>query len=137
MTTHQFHLCPKCSKKFIPKYKVSSYKGEKIICPRCQKAIQPPKQARSVLNLLQWSQEAGITLHFNKDLGSEILYVCDGKWKQFDATVDKVGKIHVSYGHMENTTVFDKRHFMELIQRQREYINGKPNPNTTIQTKNS
>jgi len=122
MTTHTFHLCPKCSRNFTPKYKVGSYKGEKIICPRCKKAEQPPKQAMNVLKLLQWAQEAGITLHFSKDLGSELLYVCDGEWKRFDATVDKGGRIFVSYGHMENTLVHDKRHFMELVQRQRECI---------------
>ncbi|MBU0761535.1 MAG: hypothetical protein KKD39_00775, partial [Candidatus Altiarchaeota archaeon] len=72
MTAHKFHLCPKCSKKFTPKYKLASYKGEKITCPRCQKASQPPKQSRSVLKLLQWAQEAGITLHLSKDLGSEL-----------------------------------------------------------------
>ena len=137
MTSHKFHLCPKCSKKFTPKYKVSSYKGEKIICPRCQKSVQPPKQARSVLKLLQWGQEAGITLHFSKDLGSELLYVCDGKWKQFDASVDKGGRISVSYCLVENSIVYDKRHFMELVQRQRDYINGNLNSQSTIQTKSS
>ena len=125
MTTHNFHLCPKCSRNFTPKYKVSSYKGEKIICPRCQKALQPPKQARSVLKLLQWAQEAGITLHFSKDLNSEQLYVCDGKWKQFDASVDKGGRIFASYGHMESSLVYDKRHFMELVQRHKDYQLGK------------
>lgn len=128
MTTHKFHLCPKCSKKFTPKYKVASYKGNKEICPRCQKAEKPPNQTRAVLRLLQWGQEAGITLHFSKDLGSELLYVCDGKWKHFDATVNKGGRIFVSFGHMENSIVHDKRQFMGLVQRNRDYLAGKLNP---------
>ncbi|MBU0762611.1 MAG: hypothetical protein KKD39_06255 [Candidatus Altiarchaeota archaeon] len=49
----------------------------------------------------------------------------------FDATVDKNGRIHVSYGQMENSIVHDKRHFMELVQRQREYLNKKPNTQMT------
>jgi hypothetical protein len=127
MTTHKFHLCPKCSRSFTPKYKVSQYKGDKIICPRCQKNLQPPKQARSAERLLQWSHEAGISLHFSQDLGSELSYVCDGKWKQFEARVTKEGKISVCYGRMEDSIAYDKRHFMELVQRHREYIADKPN----------
>jgi hypothetical protein len=127
MTAHKFHLCPKCSRKFTPKYKVASYKGGKIICPRCQKASEPPKQTRSVEKLLQWSHEAGITLHFSKDLNSELLYVCDGMWKQFDARVDKRGRISVSYGRMEDGIAYDKQQFMGLVQRHRDYIGGKPN----------
>jgi hypothetical protein len=125
MTTHKFHLCPKCSSKFTPKYKVGSYKGGKIICPRCQKALQPPKQARSVLKLSEWAHDAGITLHFSQDLGNALLYVCDGNWQKFDATVDKGGRIFVSFGHMENSIVYDKRQFMELVQRHRDYRLGR------------
>jgi hypothetical protein len=125
MSTHQYHLCPKCSKKFTPKYKVAQYKGEKEICPRCKKNLQPPKQARSVENLIQWSHDAGITLHFAKDLGSELLYVCDGKWKHFDARVNKQGRIFVSYGQMEDSIAYDKGQFMELVQRHRDSQFGK------------
>jgi hypothetical protein len=130
MTTHKFHLCPKCSRRFTPKYKVSQYKGDQIICPRCQKTLRPPKQARSVERLLQWSNEAGISLRFSKDLGSELLYVCDGRWKQLDVRVTKDGKISVYYGRMEDSLAYDKRHFMELVQRHREYIADKPNEDT-------
>jgi hypothetical protein len=127
MTTHKFHLCSSCSKKFTPKYKVAQYKGEKNLCPRCQKKLRPPAQTRCVERLLQWGQEAGITLHFGKDLGSELLYVCDGRWKEFDARVNKQGRLSISYGRMKDGIVYDKRHFMELVQHHRDHISGKPN----------
>jgi len=96
-----------------------------IFCPRCQKTEKPPNQARAAMRLLQWGQEAGITLHFSKDLGSELLYVCDGKWRHFDATVNKGGRIRVSWGLTENSIVYSKRQFMELVQRHRDYQSGQ------------
>ena len=124
MTTHKFHLCPKCNKNFTPKYKVGSYTGGKILCPRCQKMEKPLKQAQSILKLIQWGHEVGLTFHFSKDLGTELHYVCDGVWKQLEATVDKSGRIYLAWGQTEYTVVHDKRHFMDLVQRHREHISS-------------
>jgi hypothetical protein len=78
------------------------------------------------LALLDWAKEAGIGLHFRKDVGSELLYACDGRWKQFHASVDKAGRIFVSWGLTENSIVHDKRHFMQLVQRQRDFLAKNP-----------
>ncbi len=123
MASHSVHLCPKCSRRFTPKYKVASFKGDKITCPRCLKEAQAPKQAKSAVNLLKWAHEAGLNLHFSKDLGTEHLYVGDGRWKDFDATIDKTGRISINYCRTETATVYDKKQLMNLIQQHRRHIN--------------